>query len=215
MQGFTKTLAIELGKFGVTANAIAPGLHRHRDDPDHRGAARRRLRGVPGGRAPPSIPVAAGRHSRTTSRTPCRSSSARARRSSPVRCCTSPAVLVADADRDARLSDADELHGGRRRAARVTATGCEIDQERIDAFADATGDHQWIHVDPERAAAGPFGATVAHGYLTLSLVPVLVGRLVEYAGLGASRSTTGPTRCASPARCRWDLGSGLARRSSR
>ncbi len=46
-----------------------------------------------------------------------------------------------------------------------------IDQQRIDRFAEATGDHQWIHVDPERAAAGPFGATVAHGYLTLSLVP--------------------------------------------
>jgi acyl dehydratase len=46
----------------------------------------------------------------------------------------------------------------------------EVTQERIDAFADATGDHQWIHVDPERAAEGPFGTTVAHGYLTLSLV---------------------------------------------
>ena len=47
----------------------------------------------------------------------------------------------------------------------------EIPQERIDAFADATGDHQWIHVDPERAEAGPFGSTIAHGYLTLSLIP--------------------------------------------
>ena len=46
----------------------------------------------------------------------------------------------------------------------------EISQERIDLFADATGDHQWIHVDPEKAASGPFGATIAHGYLTLSLV---------------------------------------------
>jgi acyl dehydratase len=48
----------------------------------------------------------------------------------------------------------------------------EIPQETIDAFADATGDHQWIHVDPERAAEGPFGTTIAHGYLTLSLLPV-------------------------------------------
>ncbi|HLX18638.1 MAG TPA: MaoC family dehydratase [Gaiellaceae bacterium] len=47
----------------------------------------------------------------------------------------------------------------------------EISQERIEAFADATDDHQWIHVDRERAAAGPFGTTVAHGYLTLSLLP--------------------------------------------
>ena len=46
-----------------------------------------------------------------------------------------------------------------------------VDQARIDKFADATGDHQWIHVDPVRAAAGPFGATVAHGFLTLSLLP--------------------------------------------
>jgi acyl dehydratase len=48
-----------------------------------------------------------------------------------------------------------------------------IDQPRIDAFAQATGDQQWIHVDPVRAAASPFGATVAHGFLTLSLVPML------------------------------------------
>lgn len=48
-----------------------------------------------------------------------------------------------------------------------------IDQARIDAFAAATGDHQWIHVDPARAATGPFGATVAHGFLTLSLLPLM------------------------------------------
>jgi acyl dehydratase len=49
----------------------------------------------------------------------------------------------------------------------------EIGQDRVDQFADATGDHQWIHVDRERAAAGPFGGTIAHGYLTLSLIPLL------------------------------------------
>jgi acyl dehydratase len=48
-----------------------------------------------------------------------------------------------------------------------------IEQDRVDRFADATGDHQWIHVDVERAAAGPFGGTIAHGYLTLSLLPLL------------------------------------------
>jgi acyl dehydratase len=48
-----------------------------------------------------------------------------------------------------------------------------VDQARIDLFAEATGDHQWIHVDPERAATGPFGGTIAHGYLTLSLLPQL------------------------------------------
>ena len=48
-----------------------------------------------------------------------------------------------------------------------------IDQERVDRFAEATGDHQWIHVDVEKAKSGPFGGTIAHGYLTLSLVPML------------------------------------------
>ncbi|HJV97136.1 MAG TPA: MaoC family dehydratase [Albitalea sp.] len=47
----------------------------------------------------------------------------------------------------------------------------QIDQHRINLFADATGDHQWIHVDPARAASGPFGGTIAHGFLTLSLLP--------------------------------------------
>ena len=49
-----------------------------------------------------------------------------------------------------------------------------ITQERVNLFADATGDHQWIHVDPERAKEGPFGVAIAHGYLTLSLAPVLL-----------------------------------------
>lgn len=55
----------------------------------------------------------------------------------------------------------------------------EIDQKRIDLFAEATGDHQWIHVDPEKAAAGPFGTTIAHGYLTLSLLPLLVPQVLK------------------------------------
>jgi acyl dehydratase len=55
-----------------------------------------------------------------------------------------------------------------------------VDQHRIDTFADATGDHQWIHVDRELAAAGPFGTTIAHGFLTLSLVPYLLRDLVDY-----------------------------------
>lgn len=57
-----------------------------------------------------------------------------------------------------------------------------IDQDRIDAFAEATEDRQWIHVDTERAASGPFGATIAHGYLTLSLIPRLTEGLVEVGG---------------------------------
>ncbi|MER7046247.1 MULTISPECIES: MaoC family dehydratase [Streptomyces] len=59
----------------------------------------------------------------------------------------------------------------------------EIDQKRIDLFAEATGDHQWIHVDPERAADGPFGTTIAHGYLTLSLLPALVPQVMRVEGM--------------------------------
>jgi len=59
----------------------------------------------------------------------------------------------------------------------------EITQDRINAFADATGDHQWIHVDRERAAAGPFGRTIAHGYLTLSLVIPLLNELLDVQGV--------------------------------
>ena len=58
----------------------------------------------------------------------------------------------------------------------------EITQERVDAFADATGDHQWIHVDPVRAADGPYGKTIAHGYLTLSLLPVLSAQVMVIRG---------------------------------
>jgi len=59
-----------------------------------------------------------------------------------------------------------------------------IDQERIDGFAEATEDRQWIHVDRERAAAGPFGGTIAHGYLLLSLIPSLLFELVHFADAG-------------------------------
>ena len=55
----------------------------------------------------------------------------------------------------------------------------EITQEQVNMFAEATGDHQWIHVDPERAAAGPFGGPVAHGYLTLSMLPMLLAEVVS------------------------------------
>lgn len=57
-----------------------------------------------------------------------------------------------------------------------------ITQPMVDTFADLTGDHQWIHVDPERAKAGPFGGPIAHGYLTLSLVPVFFGALLDVQG---------------------------------
>jgi acyl dehydratase len=61
----------------------------------------------------------------------------------------------------------------------------EIDQERVDRFADATGDHQWIHVDVEAAAAGPFGTTIAHGFLTLSLLPRFASQVFSLETPGA------------------------------
>jgi len=64
-----------------------------------------------------------------------------------------------------------------------TSEWLEVTQERVDTFADATGDHQWIHVDPVRAAAGPFGGPIAHGYLTLSLSNALLPEIVEVQGV--------------------------------
>jgi acyl dehydratase len=57
-----------------------------------------------------------------------------------------------------------------------------IEQRHIELFAEATGDHQWIHVDPEKAAQGPFGGTIAHGYLTLSMLPALMSEVMTVAG---------------------------------
>ncbi|MGI5429872.1 MaoC family dehydratase [Streptomyces sp. CA-179760] len=64
-----------------------------------------------------------------------------------------------------------------------TSEWIEVTQERIDTFADATGDHQWIHVDPEKAKEGPFGAPIAHGYLTLSLFIPLFTELLDVQGV--------------------------------
>ncbi|MFE2757796.1 MaoC family dehydratase [Actinosynnema sp. NPDC059335] len=82
---------------------------------------------------------------------------------------TGPAALLA-------LAGQDLGHTGWR----------EITQDRIDTFADATDDHQWIHVDPVRAASGPFGVTVAHGYLTLALIIPMFGELLAVDGVRMS-----------------------------
>ena len=58
-----------------------------------------------------------------------------------------------------------------------------VTQDQINLFAEATGDHQWIHVDPDKAAEGPFGTTIAHGYLTVSLLPVLAQSIYQIEGL--------------------------------
>jgi acyl dehydratase len=64
----------------------------------------------------------------------------------------------------------------------ATSDWITVTQARIDGFAQATGDHQWIHVDPQRAAAGPFGTTIAHGFLTLSLLPEMAASAMEIRG---------------------------------
>ena len=66
-----------------------------------------------------------------------------------------------------------------------TSDWLSVDQARIDAFAEATNDHQWIHVDAERAAAGPFGTTIAHGFLTLSLLPFFASQVFALETPGA------------------------------
>jgi acyl dehydratase len=82
---------------------------------------------------------------------------------------------------DARMTTTltiDELEGSGEREL-GTSSWHDITQEQVNMFAEATGDRQWIHVDPERAAAGPFGSTVAHGYLTLSMLPMLLAEVVS------------------------------------
>jgi acyl dehydratase len=74
----------------------------------------------------------------------------------------------------------------------------EIDQARVDLFAEATGDHQWIHVDHERAAQGPFGGTIAHGYLTLALIPWLGSQIFRLEA-GSARLNYGLNKVRFPA----------------
>ncbi|MCK0438934.1 MaoC family dehydratase [Gordonia alkaliphila] len=90
---------------------------------------------------------------------------------------------------DVRATIGEELGPG---------TPITVEQSRIDAFADATGDHQWIHVDPERAAAGPYGATIAHGYLTLSLLPQFGADLFTI-DFGGARINYGANKVRFPA----------------
>lgn len=86
------------------------------------------------------------------------------------------------------------------------AEAFQVDQARIDAFADATDDPQWIHIDPVRAADGPYGATIAHGYLTLSLLPHFGRELVQI-GFGSARLNYGLNKVRFPAPVR--VGSSL------
>jgi acyl dehydratase len=85
---------------------------------------------------------------------------------------------AAGAQRVVALGDLAGLAGDRLGVSRWHT----VTQEQVRLFADATGDHQWIHVDPERARAGPFSTTIAHGYLTLSLAPMLLWDVLEVRG---------------------------------
>jgi acyl dehydratase len=67
-----------------------------------------------------------------------------------------------------------------------TTEWMKVTQQQVDLFADATGDHQWIHTDPVRAAKGPFKGTIAHGYLTLSLAPVVISQVLQIRELTAA-----------------------------
>jgi acyl dehydratase len=67
-----------------------------------------------------------------------------------------------------------------------TTEWMKVTQQQVDLFADATGDYQWIHTDPERAAKGPFKGTIAHGYLTLSLAPVVISQVLQIRELTAA-----------------------------
>ena len=93
-----------------------------------------------------------------------------------------------------------------------------IDQKQIDLFAEATRDHQWIHVDPEMAAQGPFGTTVAHGYLSLSMLPYFVSQVLDVPGarMGINYGTekirfTAPVPVGSQIRLKATLRSGERR----
>jgi acyl dehydratase len=81
--------------------------------------------------------------------------------------------------RTVTIADLPDLEG----ATLGPGTWHEISQDQVDRFADATGDHQWIHVDPARAATGPFGRTIAHGYLTLAVIPALLDDLLNVDGV--------------------------------
>ena len=81
--------------------------------------------------------------------------------------------------RTVTIADLPDLEG----ATLGPGTWHEISQDQVDRFADATGDHQWIHVDPARAATGPFGRTIAHGHLTLAVIPALLVDLLHVYGV--------------------------------
>lgn len=94
----------------------------------------------------------------------------------------------------------------------VVSDWLEITQERIDAFADATGDHQWIHVDPKRARESPFGTTIAHGFLTMSLLSWFTNESIEFGNsrmgvnYGCNRLRfTAPVKSGSRLRTRFGL----------
>ena len=194
MQGLTKTLALELGRYGVTANAVAPGfIVTDMTAPDRRArwasasttSSPHAAAEVPVGRA--GLPR---RHRGRRVVLLLRGGRLRLR----------PGALrrrrVRARDHRRRLPRALADAVGRT----ATSDWFRIDQERIAAFADATEDWQWIHLDAERAASGPFGTTIAHGYLTLSAAAATHRRAAVASPAPRWSSTTGSTACGSCSR---------------
>jgi acyl dehydratase len=85
-----------------------------------------------------------------------------------------------------RFDDVDALNAAASEEFGPWGESVDVTQEMVDAFAELTGDHQWIHSDVERARSGPFGTTIAHGFLTLSLLPSLGAQTVRFTGQGSA-----------------------------
>jgi hypothetical protein len=198
IQGFTKTLAIELGKFRGHGERHRTRSHRDRDDRQHRQAHGGAVRGLHGCRSeggPCGPPGTARGHRREgvvlRPRVPIvRVRSGHLRHRRPPRLSRGHRAGAQPHEGDTNMKTFNGLDAFEQAVG--THLGYSdwhtITQEQINLFAEAAGDHQWIHTDPDRAATGPFGTAIAHGYLTLSLVPTLAWQIytVESSRMGAS-----------------------------
>ena len=186
---FAEWLSVTYRHRGVVVQAICPQGVRTRMlentgplqeliSPRRRAGARRRRRGRLAGDGRQPVPDPSPPRGPGVLRDPRRADRAVAGRDEPVaatvRGAGGPAMKVFQGIEELQKAVGDHLGH---------SDWHTITQEQIDLFAEATGDHQWIHVDPEKAAQGPFGTTIAHGYLTLSLVPRLVSEIYRVEGL--------------------------------
>ena len=201
VQGFTKTLAIEARQVRSDGERDRTRVHRDGDDRADRGAGGDAVRGLQGS-SRQGDPGGAGGPARGHR---CDGVVLRSRRGllrdGPGRLRGGWAHGMRVFDGIAEFEGAVGEHLG-------VSEWHTVTQEQIDLFADATGDHQWIHVDPHKAAKGPFGSTVAHGYLTVSLIPRLGHGDLRGPRACGWPSTTARTRSGSPRRFRRTRASG-------